>query len=678
MAIEVRSDRVTKARLMLPLVVGAVVVAMLVKVVSGVWGAAGRVAPALDDAYIHFQYARAFAEGHPFRYQAGEPISTGATSLLWPLVLAPFHALGFRGTLLTVPAWGLAFASWGALAYDAARLARPLTSRVGAATTALLVLFFGGHLWCAASGMEVIPFAWLCARTVRVASERAEGNTGRRQTLELVFLANLVALARPEGAIFTLAAAAALLVWADSGGARSAAVARLAPALATLAAPALALLVLFRATGTVASNTTAKLVFSSPYLHGATLRHAIGENLKIFFGTLLEGETWAQEFVPAGGAFVALVGTGALVHLAVRRHLIARGGFILLLAAAMLVPCFYTTFLWNRLRYLWPFATGWLIALACLAHVAGTWLGRFGGLGARASEALVGGALIGLFAAKLPWVLDDIATSARGIDQQQGAAGRWAKAELPPGARIGVNDAGAIAYLSERKTFDVVGLTTSGESRYWLAGPASRFEHYEKMPPDRLPTHFIVYPEWFALDALLGPRLRDFTVLGATILGGRTKRAAPADWSLLQSGELPWSTEVGAVVDTLDVADLESEAAHRYELLGAREGEQVFRAGLSPVGQRIADGGRGSRQRERFVVGLAPGLAHRVIARVEAPWGATLRLSVGAHASEHVVRESAWTECAFTVPPQPARSVAIEMASDAPATFFHYWFAVGE
>lgn len=96
-AIEVRSDRVTKARLMLPLVVGAVVVAMLVKVVSGVWGAAGRVAPALDDAYIHFQYARAFAEGHPFRYQAGEPISTGATASSGRWSSRPFTRLGCAG-----------------------------------------------------------------------------------------------------------------------------------------------------------------------------------------------------------------------------------------------------------------------------------------------------------------------------------------------------------------------------------------------------------------------------------------------------------------------------------------------------------------------------------------------------------------------------------------------------
>ena len=72
------------------------------------------------------------------------------------------------------------------------------------------------------------------------------------------------------------------------------------------------------------------------------------------------------------------------------------------------------------------------------------------------------GAIAGLFASKLDWVIDDVAQSASGIDRQQVALGRWAKESLSPTARIGVNDTGAIAYFSDRSTFDVVGLTTRG------------------------------------------------------------------------------------------------------------------------------------------------------------------------------------------------------------------------
>jgi hypothetical protein len=58
----------------------------------------GQAALPLDDAYIHFQYARSFAELHPFQYTRGAVPAPGTTSLIWPLILAPFYAVGIRGT----------------------------------------------------------------------------------------------------------------------------------------------------------------------------------------------------------------------------------------------------------------------------------------------------------------------------------------------------------------------------------------------------------------------------------------------------------------------------------------------------------------------------------------------------------------------------------------------------
>src|SRR5262249_41619135 len=155
--------------------------------------------------------------------------------------------------------------------------------------------------------------------------------------------------------------------------------------------------------------------------------------------------------------------------------------------------------------------------------------------------------------------------SASGIDRQQVALGRWAKGALPPDARIGVNDTGAIAYFSDRHTFDVVGLTSKGEGRYWVAGARSRLGHYARIAKTGgLPTHFIPDREWMACDAVLGETLHEETVTDATILGGQTMRAYVADYTRLGSGDLPWSRS-GHVVDELDVADLESEASHAYD-----------------------------------------------------------------------------------------------------------------
>lgn len=57
----------------------------------------GTPAAPLDDAYIHFQFARSFAEGSPLVYSPGSGPVAGATSLLWPSLLAVGYALGLHG-----------------------------------------------------------------------------------------------------------------------------------------------------------------------------------------------------------------------------------------------------------------------------------------------------------------------------------------------------------------------------------------------------------------------------------------------------------------------------------------------------------------------------------------------------------------------------------------------------
>ena len=85
----------TRAKRLLPFLPLVLVTSLLARSsIQAVLAKLGHPGAALDDAYIHFQYARAFAEGHPLRFQAGEPISTGATSFLWPAILAVPYALG--------------------------------------------------------------------------------------------------------------------------------------------------------------------------------------------------------------------------------------------------------------------------------------------------------------------------------------------------------------------------------------------------------------------------------------------------------------------------------------------------------------------------------------------------------------------------------------------------------
>ena len=652
-----------------PLVLATALLAQ--RSIAGILAKVGHPGPTLDDAYIHFQYARAFAEGHPFRFQAGEAISTGATSFLWPFVLAPFHALGFRDASILWPAWALSYLALGGLAYEAARLTRPLATGGPAIGAGALVLGFGGHAWCAASGMEVVPFAWLIATTLRRAAEWAEGQHRLRP---LLVVAVLCPLMRPEGALVTLATALVVGVYPRPRGlvAGGRDLSRV-EALYFVGAALVPNLLFLALTGHPMSSTAqVKLLFGNPYFD---VRGAALANARLLAGTILDGQVWSAEFLPKGGALLAGLG---LVATAWRGWATGRGvraALVVLFALAMFVPCFYVTFLWNRLRYLWPFATGWFVGLACLARVLGDLIARVDRRAGAAATTLVVGGFAGALVGRLEWVLEDVAQSASGIDRQQAALGRWARANLPADARIGVNDTGAIAYFSDRKTFDVVGLTTPTEGRYWVAGAASRIEHYERLrlTPGTLPTHFIVYPEWMGCDPVIGQHLHEATVTDASILGGQTMRVSIARWDGLGTGELPW-TKLAVVHDTLDVADLESEQAHAYDLLGAHEGEQVTREENAPDGALVLDGGRTRRLQDRFFARLPPGPLVAVM-RVESEARTLEVRAAGRPIATVSVPSGPWSEVRFDVPPETRGDrVEIEVRGAAAFTSFHYWF----
>ncbi len=669
----------TRTKRLLPFLPLVVVTSLLARSsIQAVLDKVGHPGAALDDAYIHFQYARAIAEGHPLRFQAGEPISTGATSFLWPAVLALPYALGIRGESILWATWVFSFVALGALVYETFAITKPLAGRAAGFGAGAMTLLFGGLAWSAASGMEVVPFAWVLLHSMRRASEWTEEPARRtpRELGVLIALAVIAPLVRPEGAIASLVLAIAVGLTPRCGGIRG----RL-EALPLLVAAAVPNVLLLLLTGHATSSTAqVKLLVGNPYF---VMPDAALANARILVTQILDGQVWSAEFLPKGGAPFACAG---LVALAWRGHAASRpfrAAAVLVLALAMFVPCLYVTFLWNRLRYLWPFAPGWFVGLACLARAVGALVARLDARAGATATALVAGGFAGTLAVRLEWVIDDAAQSASGIDRQQVALGRWADVTLPRDARIGVNDTGAIAYFGNRKTFDVVGLTTPSEARYWVAGAGSRLEHYERLrvsSPASLPTHFIVYPEWMACDAVLGKALHEAVVTDSTILGGQTMRAYEASYEHLGSGELPWS-EHAAISDTLDVADLESETEHHYELLGARDGEQTAEQGNAPDGHIVIDGGRTQRSRERFVVKLARGVKVIALGRVQASGeGSDLEVRIrGSVVGKAKIEAGPWTEIAVEILGDAITSDAttIEVsASRGTYSSFHWWFSL--
>lgn len=675
-----------RARALLPFAIALVVTACLAHAsIRGILERTGHPAVALDDAFIHFQYAKRLAEGQFFSFVEGDGFSSGATSLVWPLLLAPFHALGLRDLSIIWAAWGLSFLALAALAIETYRLASRLTGSATAFGAAAMVLAFGGHVWSAVSGMEVTLFAWVLARTGRLSAEWGEASSRssclRNQLLGFGLVAPFV---RPEGALASALAATALALFPVPGGPRV--TFRRALALVPLTGPLLPPLLNFALTGSAASSTTAvKWLPANPYYADlSTLAGAISSNVHLFFHTLLDGREWSAIFIPTGSrpfAIAALFAIPVAGHLAKRRW---RASVVLVLALGMLLPATFDSFLWNRLRYLWPFTFAWLIGLACLARLIGDIAGTIRPRWVKVAPLLTGIAA-GLLASHLPWTLADLATSAAAIDAQQVTLGRWASRELSPDARIGVNDTGAIAYLSGRRTFDIVGLTTPDEARYWVAGPGSRYEHYEhlaKTDPARLPSHFIVYPHWMAIDAVLGDELSRATVTDQTILGGTTMVAHEARWEALGRGDRPENEPPGELLDVLDVADLESERDHEYALFEATAAENVTLSHGEGTTRKV-DGARLGRTRDEFIARLKKDLPTRLVARLHVPSPMRLQVTVGGRVLEPVeVPGASFHEVEVPLPADvllERTPIRIEALDGQRFGSMHYWFyAEGE
>jgi hypothetical protein len=611
----------------------------------------------LDDSYIHFQFARSFARLRPFEYVPGQPPVPGATSILWPALLTPALWLGASGEGLVKLTWFLGFGSLFGQACEVYLAGRRFLSRPLAFAAGLLVLSFSANTWFAGSAMEVVPLGYLLMRTARRAAEFLEAPPDPWRKRELVLLALLAALLRPEGALAALGAAAVLALRRE----------RL-PALLALAAPLCVPLINWLFTGSAAQTTTlAKWLPTNPYYHGRLLSAVLG-NLQLFYETLLNGQQWSWTFIPEGYRVVGLSCLPALWLAAERRQARAHAALLCLVGLGILLPATYETFLVNRLRYLWPFSAPWLLGLAALGELARALLLRVRPWLSSGGLVVPGLACYG-FAKLAPISIGDLAQSAAAITNQQVALGEWASRALPQAAKIGVNDAGAIAFYSGRPTFDVVGLTTRGEARYWVAGAGSRFEHYERLPRAELPTHFIVYPEWFAIPSLLGACLYERHVEGATILGGPLMVACEADYSSLGSGSEPLvETGKRARLDELDVADLESEAAHAYVL-----GSTLAQLNLVETRFGHTDGGRAQRTSEAFELRVEPeGL---LVIRLSADAPSSLVLSVaGRPLAELAVEPGAFQELVMPLPrATPSGRAQLALRSSQPVTVMHYW-----
>src|SRR5438034_81706 len=165
----------------------------------------GHFVPQVVDLYVVCQYARSFAEGHPFHYNAGEPASTGSTSLLHTALLGLAHAAGIRGEGLIVFAIVAGIAFYVASVLLARRIAVLLEGEREGALAGTLVALGGPVVWGFLYGSDIAPFMFLSLWTL----ERLLATWATARLGSAVLAASLLALARPEGLIIALVLGAA-------------------------------------------------------------------------------------------------------------------------------------------------------------------------------------------------------------------------------------------------------------------------------------------------------------------------------------------------------------------------------------------------------------------------------------------------------------------------------------
>jgi hypothetical protein len=614
----------------------AVLLAALALVVAWAFAAttlrfAGSMGLPLDDSYIYLTYAKQFGRAQPFTYFPGGGYSAGSTSVLWPMLLAPFWTLGARGHALVWVSFGLCAALYAAVAVGCYRLVAMLRDRLSGFLCGALVLAIAPLAWCSLSGMEVaFASALLVATLLLLAREAADG----RPSGLLVGCLAATTLARPEatllvGAIVGVRVAQRLRARAWRGAARW--LVPLVPVTLWLVANKLLAGNFFPNTGVAKSH------FYLPGFDWTYWR----DTVVALSGQMMRGLFWesASPLVwPRLVAVLFLVGAARVAYWAWRENKLLVGALVISSPFVMMFAVIASSGLWSfqNYRYIAPALPLLLIPVAIALAPAGSSpaLRRAWHAGAIA--------LVLLFArAAWPRLVADMRLFAQGAmdtNTQVVAIGKYLHRKLPD-ASVLFHDAGAIAYYGDGRVYDMLGLVTNHQAAIANHGPGARFEFLESLPVERRPTHFAYYPGWMGTTELFGDVLLHTTLRPAIearrLVGDRDMQLLVADWDHVGTGERPLNDHTGwSVVDRVDVADLASERAHDWSgRMGRRRfGDPTARWSIverSTASGLVIDGGRTIRAGgERFSVHVDPGKPTRIVLRTGGqrsyPWHETI------------------------------------------------------
>jgi hypothetical protein len=646
----------------------------------------------LDDSYIYLTYAKQFGRAEPFTYFSGGGYSAGSTSVLWPMLLAPFWTLGARGHALVWVSYILCTILYALTLIGCWRVVKELVkSEIAGLCAAFMTLAIAPFAWTSFAGMEVAFASALLVWTLDLLVRAPiEGPPSKK----LIACLSATALSRPEAMLIVFLVVGVAMVqrarrreWRAMG---LWATPVIAPLLWLLANKLLA--------GNFMPNTgVAKSHFYLPGFDWTYWWDAVtSQTGKMFHGLFVDK---ASPLVSPKVALALWLFGAVRVVLWAKRERKWLAGFLLVTSPLGLILSVIASsgqWAFQNYRYIAPAFPLIFIVAAC----------AFGPLlegKARHAWHALAVVLVAMFLrAGLPGMRDDImlfAQNATDLNRQVVTLGRYVKQKLPD-ASIMFHDAGAVAYYGDTRVYDMLGLVTNHQTNVANNGPGARFEFLESLPPERRPTHFTYYPGWMGQGELFGEVVLE-TPLGKQfhrrrLVGDSNMQLIAARWYHVHTAERPFAEPDGwHVVDRVDIADVADERAHGWRgKLGRRKfGDptarwSLFHKDTHPSLGLLLDGGRTIRDGgERFDVDVDPAKPMKLVMRTggrrEYPWHeaitAPVVIEVLDDASGTVVARASlpvptgkMEEVTIDL---PAARTAIRIRARTPYRVFH-WFAL--
>jgi len=660
----------------------------------------GHLSAPLDDTIIYYQYGRQLASLKFFQYNDEDGYSTGTTSFTYPFLVAAGFWLGFEDAGMFLYTFTLGWLLLTVAGFLTFHLTTCFAPRKVAFISAILFLLSGPMLLTFLAGMETGLFICLILASLLAYDRGGE----RRRFLLIGIMLALLALTRPEG--FAIAVGLSVLVgieWlvrtfllrdrAPFAGKR------LWPFLLPCAASAGYFLLNLIMTGHTAPNTMiAKSEFYNvPFRFWDTLSHSSDFFIEMLKGSLIGvySVNWAIYFPPFMG-LAFLLGIGALAgqEVLVSRKLgTATVAFAWFMAGLWVTSLSFVRGWMGTFRYQIPFFSILIIFAPVGVELLSrkllpegvSWRGPFYGV---CAFFLVFTLLTtGIWAVRF-------GENCENIYDQQVTLGRWIDRNLPEHICLGLNDAGALKYFGKRYVHDFIGLVTNEEAFHWRHGMGSVFERLENLDEGHLPDFLAIYPDWFKnlrKTGLLGEEIHRVSLRKNTVCGAPTAVVYKPDWSLLHSGDKMYEDHnrgYRRVIDSLDTADLPSEALHDYEIHTTRpiiSPGNVLRRFNYVVGDRkvpVVDGGRFTEDYEAMTVrGIEPDNDLLVVVRVEPIADCHVEFELdGIKIGRTMIQQAAheWEEIEFLIPARFVRSDTVRLVVRAleggDYSSFHYWF----